>query len=386
VYLAFFGLNEARLWQPDTLFDGSHQPQIAEARAWWNGHLHLPERRHDTAVVDGRAYSHFPVMFSIIAATLVPLFGGVPHWFVVAALVLPVPWLAYLLLHRLTASPWRGAAAAIGLVAGTSLWPVLDKTLRGASPYFVNHTLATIGLLIFLQEFFGRRRVLVAGVGLVVATMARQLTAAFALPLAWMAWSGGEGPRRRSRLCELALVGAVVAGAPLAMNTLKFGHPLTTGYRLIYAERSDDPFARDAKTYGLFSWHFVRRNFWHANFGLPKLHRIEMAGKPEYHLRPDFEGTGIWWITPLLLWLFADFRRILADPAARVLLVASGLVYAALLFFHATGAEQRGFNRFSLDYLPAVFAVLAPGCFTGRRRWITAVMVAWSVVYFRWLI
>ena len=111
-----------------------------------------------------------------------------------------------------------------------------------------------------------------------------------------------------------------------------------------------------------------------------------MEGEPEYHLRPNFDGTGIWWTTPLLLWLLVELRRILADPAARGLLVAAVLIYAALLFFHATGADQRGYNRFSLDYLPALFAVIVPTCFRGRRRWLSLAMILWSVVYFRCLI
>lgn len=386
VYAACLGWNECRLWRPGALFDGSRQPQIAEARAWWNGRLELPERQHDTAVSDGLSYSHFPVMFTIIAAGLVPLFGGVPHGFLVAALAVPVPLLAYVLFRRLTASSWWGAAGAIGLVMGTSLWPVLDRTVRSASPYFVNHALATIGLLILLLEFSGRRRVWVAGLGLIIATMSRQMTVAFALPLAWLAWRGGSRDQRASRLGQLAFVGIVVAAVPLTMNTLKFGHPLTTGYSLIYTEREDDPFARDAKAHGLFSWHFVPRNLWHANLGFPKLHRIEVVGKAEYHLRPSFLGTGIWWTTPLLLWLFVDLRRILADPAARVLLVSSAAIYVALLFFHATGADQRGYNRFSLDYLPALLAIVAPRCFVGWRRWLSVGMIAWSVVYFCWLI
>lgn len=169
------------------------------------------------------------------------------------------------------------------------------------------------------------------------------------------------------------------------MNTLKFGHPLDAGYLRIYEGR-DDRFAMDARSFGLFSPHFVPRNLYHANLGFPTLHRIEMAGRPEYHLRPNYDGTGIWWTTPLLIWLLVDIRRFLADPAARVLLVAALLVYMALLFFHATGADQRGYNRFSLDYLPALFAVIVPACFRGRRRWISLGMICWGVVYFRWLI
>ena len=65
---------------------------------------------------------------------------------------------------------------------------------------------------------------------------------------------------------------------------------------------------------------------------------------------------------------------------------AAGLVYGMLLFWHATGAVQRGFNRYSLDYLPVLLALVAPTCCVGWRRWVSLAMVGWSVLYFRWRI
>ena len=114
--------------------------------------------------------------------------------------------------------------------------------------------------------------------------------------------------------------------------------------------------------------------------------RIEVAGEAEWHVRPNDMGTGIWWTTPVLLWLFVDLRRILRDPRSAALLFGAMAVAVGLLFFHGTGFRQRGFNRFSLDYLPVLLTVIAPLCIEGRRRWITLGMVAWSVAYFRWLI
>ncbi len=386
VYVVVLALFEAKLSRPGTLFGPRNNVQIAEAAAWWQGRLTLPERLWDTAVKDGEVYSHFPVMFSILAAGLVPLFHGVPHWFIVLLVLVPVPWLGYGLMNRLTGSSRWGAALTIGLICGTSAWPVLNKAVVGCSQYHVNHTLATIGLLILLNEFYGQRRVWVGGAGLIVATLARQLTVAFAIPLAWMALRGADPNERRKRLISLAVVGLVVVAVPCIMNTLKFGHPLDTGYMRIYGGREEDSFARDAGQYGLFSTHFLPRNLYYMNVGLPDLFRIEIAGRTEVHLRPNTNGTGIWWTTPLLLWLVIDIRRILRDPAPRSLLVACVLVYAGLMLFHATGSQQRGYNRFSLDFMPVLLAILAPTCFSGRRRWLTLVMLGWSVFYFRWFI
>ena len=186
VILAFGLLVEAKLWRPDTRFTIKENVQIGEAEAWWKGRLDLPERKWDTALKDGRVYSHFPPMFSVIAAVVVPLFRGVPHWFIVLALVLPVLLLAYALFFRRTGSPVWAALLAIGLACGTSALPVIDKTLRGASPYFVNQTLATVGLLIMLVESFGRRRVWMVGIGLVVAALSRQMTVAYLIPVIWL--------------------------------------------------------------------------------------------------------------------------------------------------------------------------------------------------------
>ncbi len=280
----------------------------------------------------------------------------------------------------------EGALLAIALACGTSVWPVVNQSLKGGGAYYPNHVLAVVGLLIFLVEFYGRRRVAVAGIGLIIATLARQLTAAFAIPLIWLALRDQPPAQRRRQLVALAVVGVVVAGVPLLVNALKFGDPLETGYMLIYEGRHDDQFARDAHQHGLFSAHFVPRNAYYLNLGFPKFYRIEMAGKPEYHVRHNEIGTGIWGAAPLLLWLFVDLRRIARDPGRRSLLAAALVILVALMFFHTTGQTQRGYNRFSLDFLPALMVLVAPTCFVGWRRGVSLAFLVWGVYYFRWLV
>jgi hypothetical protein len=401
VLIAFVVLCQARFWRPDELFTITENIQIGEAQSWWMGRLDLPERKWDSALYNGRVYSHFPPMFSFIAAAAVPFFGGVPHWFIVLVIVLPVPLLAYALFLRRTGSALWGAFLAIGLVCGTSALPVLDKTLRGCSPYYVNQTLATAGILLFLCEFFGQRRVWPAAVGIATAALSRQLSIAYLIPLGWLALTPGDADRNpnpeRKRRAETprrrlgfggvmaVVLGTflVVAAVPMTLNALKFETPLESGYRYIYAGRTNDRLAEDAQRYGLFSPHFLTRNLYYAHIGPPELHKIEIGGEQQQFLRPNPWGTGIWWTTPLLGWLFVDGRRLMRDRAARVLLSAAALVFVALMLFHNTGYEQRGFNRYSLDYLPALIALIAPGCLeTPRRRWLTAGVLAWSVLYF----
>lgn len=377
-------LNPSR-FEPEHVYGARNNNQIAEAQAWWNGQLDIPDRKWDTARVGTRVYSHFPPLFTFISAMIVPIFGGVPQAVILTIVVLPIPALAFLLFRRLIGRSRPALLLTIGFVCGTSLWPVLDRALRGASPYSVNHALATIGLLILLGEVFGKRRIWLAGAGLVMATMARQLTVFYAIPLLIIARSSEAAGSTRSRTLAIVVTGALVLGVPAFLNTLKFGHPLDSGYMRIYEDRTD-ALAEAARAHGVFSPHFVLGNLYHMNLGLPRFHRIVMAGEPEYHIRPNRICTGIWWTTPILMWLFWDLRRTLSDPARRGVLMACALVFVGLLFFHGVGQDQRGFNRFSLDFLPGLMALVAPRCFEGRRAWISGAMIGWSVIYFRWLI
>ena len=154
VYLVFFGMMEPSLIRPGTVFGASNNNQRAEAQAWWNGRLDLPVKTWDTATFGTRYYSHFPPLFTFISVMAVPVFDGVPHWLILAIVVLPIPALAFSLFQRVIGRTGPASLLAIGLICGTSLWPVIYRTIRGASPYQVNHALATIGGLISLTVSF----------------------------------------------------------------------------------------------------------------------------------------------------------------------------------------------------------------------------------------
>jgi hypothetical protein len=380
----FAVLTERPLWQPDRVFSARENIQIGEAQAWWRGKMDLPERVHDTALRDGRVYSYFPPMFSLIAASMVPFFGGVPH-LVVVMLVVGVLLLSYVLFHRLSHSIVWSVVLTIGLICGTSAWPVFDEALRGAAPYHVNHVLCMMGVLLLLNEYFGTRRVCVGAIGFGLATLSRQLTVVFALPLLFMAYSNSDARPRRLRVGMAAIGCLVIGGGYLWLNAVKFGHPLTTGYMLNHEGR-DDVFAREAREHGTLSLHWIPRNLYYANVGLPDVHAIQTAGQERVYIRPNRMGTGIWWTSPILVWLFLDARRIVRDRERLPIFVAAGSLFGLLMLWHATGADQRGYNRYSLDYMPALFALIVPGCMEARRRLITTGLIFWGVVYYVWIL
>jgi len=360
--------------------------QVAEAEAWLGGSLALPEdpneRQWDTAVSRGRVFSHFPPLMTLVSAAVMALGPeGVPFYVFSALFVLPIPLLAYVLFLRRCAGVYAAAVLTVAFVAGSSEFFVMCRVLQSGKVWQVNHAASQIGLLLLLIDYFGKRRIWLGGIGLIVCTWTRYTMAVYALPLFWAAWVAEQPQRRRKLVLAAASIG-MAASLPMVLNTLKFGHPLDTGYKAIYVGRDDpaDRFARDADK-GVFSPGFIPRNLYAMNLGFPEW-RMQRAG---WKLEPNTEATGIWWTTPLLLFLFVDYRKIWRQPDHRVLLAAVAVIYAALMMFHTTGAAQRGYNRFSLDFVLVILAVAAPAAFAGKRRYVSTLLAAWGVAWCLWV-
>ncbi len=383
-YAAFLLAMDADLWRPHDYVKPDRNVNVAEAAAWLSGQVNLmvPEgsnrRPWDSALYEGKVYSHFPPAFTFASLAVLPWSPvGIPHWFVVGLLVMPLPGLAYLLFLRRCGKVTPAVIITLCYLIGTSLIPLMGRAVRSSPMWHVNHALSQLGLLIVLLELFGRRRLWVAGVGMAVAFWSRQLTLAYLIPVAWMVLAKPvEAYPRWRQVLSLACLGAVLVSMPLILNAIKFGNPLDSGYAHVYAGR-DDKLSREGE-HGIFSLHFVPRNLYYMNLGFPRF--VHVAGS--WHWRHNFEETGIWWTTPVLMYLLMFWQKIWKSPDGRPLLVAVALIFTTLLFYHSTGWEQRGYNRYSLDYVPAMLALVAPYCWIGHWRWVTALSVEWSVLYF----
>ncbi len=391
VYLSVYFLIDADAVTRQYSLTPEANLNVAEARAWLSGRLDLDcptgakERPWDSAVFEDRVYNVFPPLFSVISAVVLSVSSdGVPNVVLIVLLALPLPGLAYALFLKRTEGVTPAVLLSIGYLLGTSLAPVMNEALRNGDVWRVNHLLSQLGLLIFLLDYFGQRRIWLAGVGLILAAWSRQLTALYMIPLAVVALRGMDEPQWRRRAITLGLTLAVLVALPATLNTLKFGDPLDSGYARIYEGRWDDAGdqpAQDARG-GLFGLSFVPRNLYYMNLGLP------LPDRPLWMLRfvPNPFGTGIWWTSPLLLLAVLHWRRLWSDPYVRGLLVAAVLVFAVIMAYHTTGRAQRGYSRFSLDFVLVLLAAIGPVCSGPRRQWVIFGLVTWSVWYFRWAI
>lgn len=367
-------------WQvgPDTT-----QP-AAEALAWLDGRLDLTSRGGDVAEFNGKYFVHFPPLFTMICTGVYGLhrgligrpevFWGLLYVLIVAA---PIPTLVCAALRCAGQTPVGAAVLTFYMIAGTCLWPVAAMCQRGWI-YSIQIVLAQAGLAIFLIDLFGKRRMWLGGIGLMIAAWSRQTTILFAPALLWAAW---KSPRRGPALACAIVPLLITAGVPMGLAWAKFGSPFESGYQYIYAGRHDAlaEYARgpDGQVQ-VFGTRYVRHNALHMHLTPPRFD----WGMQGVTIQGPEDGVSLWIGSPLLLLALWDARRWWRDPPRRMLMLCSLAVNAALLLYHYTGHDNAGYCRYTLDFTLVWLAVIAPEVFTGWRKSFTAACAGWSVYYF----
>jgi hypothetical protein len=370
-------------------------PAVLEASAWRAGRLDLDAWREgqvggrirDTALVDGKIYNVYPPLFtglSVIALTLGDLVGVpggtfFPPWYVLLV-ALPLPLVGFWAFQQVLGKPdWSAVLTGYWLV-GTPMLPMLGDCKDG-SINAINQVLATAGLMLIAGDLLGRKRIWPAVIGLLIAAWTRQLTLIFGLPILWVAWRATDA--RRQRKGAVAAAGLAVAGGLLmALNWLKFGSPVESGYAAVYEEREADPYyATRCREHGLCALVFVPENARLLNL-MPPRFRITPEGIQQAN---DNEGVSIWMTTPLLLGVLLGITGWWRKPGARALMGASLVVVFLFLTYHSPGTPQVGYYRYALDVIPVWMVVVAPWAIVGWRRHATLACLAWSALYFRML-
>jgi hypothetical protein len=167
------------------------------------------------------------------------------------------------------------------------------------------------------------------------------------------AWRGLDRGRFLRGLASFATPLALVLGATLVHNQLRFGDPLEVGYRYL-----EVVWRARIEKWGLFHYHYLPRNLGVILTSLP------WWGEGSLPPRVSGHGLALWLTTPAYLWLLYP-KRTAAPHAA--LAVSALLVALPTLFYQNTGWVQFGY-RFSNDYAVFLFALLAIG---GRRFGVT---------------
>jgi hypothetical protein len=224
--------------------------------------------------------------------------------------------------------------------------------------WFAAHVVAAAFVCLYLLYAFGARRPLAAGLALGLAFLCRPATLLLAGFFALQAISAAKdedrpwsasAPRLFRALAMFALPLGLIVSAAMWHNAARFGDPFEFGHSFLQIR-----WRSRIETWGLFSTHYLPRNLTVFLLSLPWL--IESSP----FIRITRHGLALWFTTPNLLWSLWP-RKL----DATVVALWAGVVPTALctLLYQNTGWIQFGY-RFSLDYLPLLFVLVA----LSRRR------------------
>lgn len=342
-------------------------------------------RLHDTAYVpeQDRIYNVFPPLVPILTVALTPLHRvvGLPDGFwptatLVYFIYVPLVITGFIVFYRRLNDPVWAAVLTLGWICGSAVLPNL-RAAQGGQLAQIYHVVSQIGLLILAADVMGRQRIWPGLIGLLISTYTRQLTCLYGIVLLWVAFQK-SGPRG-AILCAGGL--AAIAAPLCALNYAKFGNPLDFGYRHIYAGRESEEMAVNCLRHGAFSSRFIPANFYFLHIAPPRIAHVSLTGINVQEDNPY--GTSLWITTPMAIWALVSAGQWWREQNARWLMLGTIPVMLGLLCYHSPGFLELGYNRFALDFLPIWLLVSAPFTRGGKKTWISAALMAWSLLYFQ---
>jgi hypothetical protein len=308
-----------------------------------------------------RWYVSFPPLPAVLLLPVVAIFGlgtlDALFWMLFAGLA---PALLFVLLRFLRESERSQRSQRDDLLV-TTLFAIGSAyyfvAVQG-TVWFAAHVVAAALVCLYLLFAFGARRPLAAGIALGFAFLCRPATlllAGFFVLEAMTSTTKDSRPAggSRSRPVRSLLMFALPLGAIIAVamwhNAARFGDPFEFGHRFLQIR-----WRSRIETWGLFSSHYLPRNLTVFFLSMPWL----VQSSP--FVRISRHGLALWFTTPNLLWSLWPRKT----DATVVALWAAVLPTAlCTLLYQNTGWVQFGY-RFSLDYLPLLFVLVA---LSGRR-------------------
>ena len=194
------------------------------------------------------------------------------------------------------------------------------------------------------------------GLALAAAFLSRQLTLFAGFALAARLWSHPRFVDRRARCLNLAGFGATASlgiAAYLAFNRARFGNPFEAGYR--YVEFGGF-FKERVARHGLFSAAYIPFNLIyltvqgvHVDFTSP----AKLAG-----VTTDSFGASLLGTSPFVV--VAGFANRAGAPVRALWLSVAAILVGQLLYLN-NGFSQTNTQRFTLDFMPVLFVLVAIG-------------------------
>ncbi|MFP2925460.1 glycosyltransferase family 39 protein [Pyxidicoccus sp. 3LG] len=343
-----------------------------QAEAWLQGRLEVPGPAEDLSLYGDRYYVAFPPFPSVVVLPVVALTGHAraPYHAVAVALSVLAAWVAWRILRRLdtpVGDRWWLVAALLG---GTAFWSCV---VQSEAVWFFAHVVATVCSLLALDEALGRARGPWAGLWVGLAFLSRQLCVYLIPFIALAVWLRHAEAGRRKQVLQAGAVLAVAGMCTLAylvLNDVRFGSPFDTGYAgmpLI------DFLGERVKRYGLFHPAYVPFNFFHMFLEGP--HFVFGGPRQLAPLHMGEMGTSLTVASPFI------FVALAARGQRPWQVAAWGTVLLTLvhmLHYYNNGWSQVNAQRFSLDFLPLLWVLVAMGTRRVEPK-VWKPLVAWAV-------
>jgi hypothetical protein len=308
-----------------------------------------------------RWYVSFPPLPAILLLPVVAIFGFATldalFWALFAG---AAPALLFIVLRFLRESGRSGRSPRDDLLVTTlfAIGSVYYFVAAQGTVWFAAHVVAAACVCLYLSCSFGARRPALAGLALGLAFLSRPATLLLApFFLLEAVTAAKQEPRAPSdsafRILRTLGTFAVplAAAAVFAMwhNAARFGDPFEFGHRFLQIR-----WRSRIETWGLFSTHYLPRNLTVFFLSMPWL----IQSSP--FVRISRHGLALWFTSPNLLWSLWPKK---ADTTVVALWAAVLPTALCTLLYQNTGWVQFGY-RFSLDYLPLLFVLVA---LSGRR-------------------
>ena len=308
-----------------------------------------------------RWYVSFPPLPAILLLPVVAIFGlatlDALFWALFAG---AAPALLFIVLRFLRESGRSGRSRRDDLLITTlfAVGSVYYFVAAQGTVWFAAHVVAAACVCLYLSCSFGARRPAVAGLALGLAFLSRPATLLlapfFVLEAVTAAKKEPRAPsdsasRILRTLGTFAVPLAAVAVFAMWHNAARFGDPFEFGHRFLQIR-----WRSRIETWGLFSTHYLPRNLTVFFLSMPWL----IQSSP--FVRITRHGLAFWFTSPNLLWSLWPKK---ADATVVALWAAVLPTALCTLLYQNTGWVQFGY-RFSLDYLPLLFVLVA---LSGRR-------------------
>lgn len=296
----------------------------------------------------------FPPLPAAILLPVVALFGvgtwDALIWFLFAGLG---PALLFVVLRSVRESGESGRSLRedLWLTVLFAVGTVYYFASVQGTVWFAAHVVATVLVCAYLYFGLGARSPAAAGACLGLAFLSRPSTlflAPFFVVQALRPRGPEDRPTARALSAFALALGAFVALA-MVHNEMRFDDPFEFGHRFLQIR-----WRSRIETWGLFSSHYLPRNLTVFFLSLPWW----LSEAP--YVRISRHGLALWFTTPNLLWSLGPTRWSSTITALWAAIIPTAL---CTLLYQNTGWVQFGY-RFSLDYLPLLFLVIALG---GRR-------------------